>query len=89
MTSASMQQELASTASTSLFDRVGERVRQFMCGLHGHDALLHFERDRLSLVCTSCSYESPGWDIRRVPQEHRHATTPVTRMGLVSKHHTA
>jgi len=43
---------------------VTEKVRQFLCGLHGHDALLHFEQGRLSLQCTSCGYETPGWDLR-------------------------
>ncbi|HUR34547.1 MAG TPA: hypothetical protein VM032_12180 [Vicinamibacterales bacterium] len=40
-------------------------VRQFVCGLHGHDSLMQFERGRLSLKCTSCGHESPGWDLRR------------------------
>ena len=39
------------------------KVRHFICGLHGHDALLHFERERISLQCTSCGYETPGWDL--------------------------
>ena len=43
-------------------------VRQFFCGLHGHDALLHFEPGRLSLQCTSCGYETPGWDLRTTRQ---------------------
>ena len=43
---------------------VTDKVRQFLCGLHGHDALLHFERGRMSLQCTSCGYETPGWDLR-------------------------
>jgi hypothetical protein len=40
------------------------KVRQFICGLHGHDALLHFEQGRISLQCTSCGYETPGWDLK-------------------------
>lgn len=40
------------------------KVRQFVCGLHGHDPLLHFERERISLQCTSCGYETPGWDLK-------------------------
>ena len=40
-------------------------MRQFVCGLHGHDSLMQFERGRLSLKCTSCGHESPGWDLRR------------------------
>ena len=39
------------------------RLRQMMCGLHGHDAVLHFERNRLSLQCVTCGLESPGWAI--------------------------
>jgi hypothetical protein len=40
------------------------KVRQLVCGLHGHDALLHFEQGRISLQCTSCGYETPGWDLK-------------------------
>jgi hypothetical protein len=39
-------------------------LRQFICGLHGHDSLLHFERGRISLLCTSCGHETPGWDVK-------------------------
>jgi hypothetical protein len=47
--------------------RIAEHLRQFVCGLHGHDALLHFDRGRISLLCTSCGYESPGWDVKEAP----------------------
>ena len=43
------------------------KVRQFICGFHGHDALLHFEQGRMSLQCTSCGYETPGWDLKTAP----------------------
>jgi hypothetical protein len=49
--------------SDSLFSRATVQMRQFVCGLHGHDALLHFERGRLSLLCASCGHETPGWDL--------------------------
>lgn len=49
--------------STNLLNSVGESVRQFICGLHGHDALLHFEDGRMSLLCSSCGHETPGWDV--------------------------
>jgi hypothetical protein len=49
---------------TGLITRAFEQVRQFSCGLHGHDALLHFETGRLSMRCTSCGYETPGWDLK-------------------------
>jgi hypothetical protein len=39
------------------------QVRQFICGLHGHDALLHFDQRHVSLLCAACGHESPGWDL--------------------------
>jgi len=55
--------------STGLIDRAAIQVRQLLCGLrlHGHDTLLHFGQERLSLVCTSCGYETPGWELNGVP----------------------
>lgn len=50
------------------------RLQQMMCGLHGHDAVLHFERNRLSLQCLSCGLESPGWAIESATQ----CAKPVT-----------
>jgi hypothetical protein len=50
-------------------------IRQFVCGLHGHDSLLQFERGRLSLKCTSCGHESPGWEIK---SRRDAASAPVT-----------
>jgi hypothetical protein len=47
---------------------VTDKVRQFLCGLHGHDALLHFEQGRMSLQCTSCGFETPGWDLQVAKQ---------------------
>ncbi len=41
------------------------RMRQFVCGLHGHDELLQFERGRLSLKCASCGHETPGWNLAK------------------------
>ena len=53
-------------------------VRQMICGLHGHDALLHFEQGRISLQCTSCGYETPGWDLKSNAAV-AHETEPATR----------
>jgi len=33
------------------------------CALAGHDELLHFEKNRVSLICCSCGHETPGWDV--------------------------
>jgi hypothetical protein len=43
--------------------RAGARLHQLVCGLHGHDPLMHFQRGRVSLRCI-CGYETPGWDVR-------------------------
>jgi hypothetical protein len=45
-------------------------VRQMFCRLHGHDSMLHFEQDRMSLKCVSCGYESPGWELNETPPTH-------------------
>ena len=45
--------------SVSMF----ERLRQMMCGLHGHDALVQFEQDRMFLRCVSCGHETHGWEL--------------------------
>ncbi|MBI2186227.1 MAG: hypothetical protein HYU37_03770 [Acidobacteria bacterium] len=50
-----------------VIDRASKHVRRFLCGLHGHDALLHFEQGRLSLICASCGHETPGWDLTGAP----------------------
>ena len=47
--------------------RVVDRMRQIFCGLHGHDTLLHFEQDRMSLRCVSCGHETPGWELNETP----------------------
>ncbi len=41
------------------------RVQQAICSLHGHDSLLQIERERMFLRCTSCGYETPGWEVTR------------------------
>ena len=75
----------------SLVGRAAEHVRQFLCGLHGHDALLHFEQGRISLQCTSCGYETPGWDVNGVraraeaPQAARH----LIRLPLIGERRVA
>jgi hypothetical protein len=38
-------------------------LRQAFCGLHGHDTMLHFEQERISLRCVSCGHETPGWEL--------------------------
>jgi hypothetical protein len=70
--------------------RVGALVRQFICGLHGHDSLLHFGEGRVSLLCSSCGYETPGWDVKGSAVRRDAPTTPrVVRMPLVGERRVA
>jgi hypothetical protein len=55
--------DYAEPVEGTFFSRTLEHVRQAWCGLHGHDTLLNFERDRMFLRCVSCGHESPGWDV--------------------------
>jgi hypothetical protein len=46
-----------------LVSRLAARFGQVLCGLHGHDAVLHFEGNRVMMRCTSCGHDTPGWEI--------------------------
>jgi hypothetical protein len=43
--------------------RAASRIGQLLCGLRGHDSVLHFEGNRVNMRCTSCGHDSPGWEI--------------------------
>ena len=66
-------------ADDGLGTAVVARVRQMFCGMHGHDNLLQFERDRMFLRCVSCGHESPGWALTETPPT-------VTEVGDASRH---
>jgi hypothetical protein len=40
------------------------RLRHLICGFGGHELVLHFEHDHLSLQCFLCGYQSSGWNLR-------------------------
>ena len=40
-----------------------KRIQSIVCGLHGHDSVLQYERNRMFLRCTSCGHETPGWEV--------------------------
>jgi hypothetical protein len=44
-----------------------DRVREALCGLHGHDHLLQFQQGRMFLRCFSCGHVSPGWELNEAP----------------------
>lgn len=50
-------------STETLLNRAVGRFGQFLCGLRGHDSVLHFEANRVMMRCTSCGHESPGWEI--------------------------
>jgi hypothetical protein len=39
------------------------RLEQLVCRMTGHDDLLRFQPDRLSLHCSLCGYQSAGWEV--------------------------
>src|SRR5688500_607634 len=41
---------------SGLAARMITRLGQVLCGLHGHDAVLHFEANRVMMRCTSCGH---------------------------------
>ena len=47
--------------------RMMDWLRQMFCSLHGHDTMLRFQRERMSLRCVSCGHETPGWSLNEVP----------------------
>jgi len=70
-------QQLTATSGVSAVDRHGHgdtygggivaramgRLGQLLCGVRGHDAVLHFESNRVMMRCTSCGHDTPGWEI--------------------------
>jgi hypothetical protein len=80
-----------SAEDNGVMSRVGEQLRRFICGLHGHDSLLHFGDGRVSLLCSSCGHETPGWDVKGTPARCE-AVRPERRavqMPLVSERRVA
>jgi len=76
--------------SNGMMSRVGEQLRRFICGLHGHDSLLHFEEGRVSLLCSSCGHETPGWDVKGTARREAVRAEPhIVHMPLVSERRVA
>ena len=70
------------TAGGSM-NRAIARFGQLLCGLRGHDSVLHFEGKRVMMRCTSCGHDSPGWEVSgRAPRQRfegdarRHVLAP-------------
>jgi hypothetical protein len=63
-------QQLAATAEVAhderdagVLTRAVGRLGQILCGMRGHDSVLHFEGNRVMMRCTSCGHDTPGWEI--------------------------
>jgi len=50
-------------AVDGLMTRAVARFGQLLCGMRGHDEVLHFEGKRVMMRCTSCGHDTPGWDV--------------------------
>ncbi len=77
-------------AQDGLGGRVLSRLRQTICGLHGHDMLMQFQKDRVFLECVSCGHRSSGWELTDTPRpvrlrEEARPHTPIARPHLVQQ----
>jgi len=46
----------------AIFTSVSRRLRQWACGIYGHDLMLKFDRAHIYLECCNCGHETPGFD---------------------------
>ena len=66
-----------SLAAARLVSSLHDYLRSLVCGLFGHDRLLHFEAERLSLLCVRCGAQTCGWKIDVNPAFRRKTGTTV------------
>ena len=43
--------------------RTVTRLGRLLCGIRGHEPMVHFEGKRVMMRCTSCGHDSPGWEV--------------------------
>lgn len=74
--------------ASGVLARAIERVGQLLCGVRGHDSVLHFEAKRVTMRCTSCGHDTPGWELdgtgprRRFEGDKRHHQLVTSRLVL-------
>ncbi len=61
------------------FAALARQLSWLWCGLHGHQIMLHFEPNKLSLQCSHCGYETEGWEVGRPLMARRQANNPQAR----------
>jgi NAD-dependent SIR2 family protein deacetylase len=74
--------ELTHGRDGSVVARTVTRLGQLFCGLRGHDSVLHFEGNRVNMRCTSCGFDTPGWEISGRAPRRRYEGDP--RRHLIS-----
>ena len=57
----------------------GSPIRQFLCGLGGHELMRSYSPGRICLRCTSCPYETPGWVLKEARQPARRRPALIAR----------
>ena len=50
-------------AVASLLRLIVSFVRQRICALRGHNLMMAFAPQRLSLHCAACDFDTPGWEL--------------------------
>jgi hypothetical protein len=81
-------QQLTATAGVEahtvggLMNRAVAKLGQLLCGMRGHDAVLHFEGKRVMMRCTSCGHDTPGWEVSgRAPRQRFEGDARRHRLG--------
>lgn len=74
---------------TALVARTVTRLGQLLCGVRGHETVMHREGKRMMMRCTTCGYDTPGFEIsEREPRRRfegdarRHQLTTSPRLVL-------
>lgn len=74
---------------TALVARTVTRLGQLLCGVRGHETVMHREGKRMMMRCTTCGYDTPGVEIsEREPRRRfegdarRHQITRSPRLVL-------
>jgi hypothetical protein len=54
--------QMTHEGSATIVSRAMDWLGRMLCGVRGHDSVLHFEGKRVMMRCTSCGHDTPGWD---------------------------
>ena len=69
----------AANLISRMFAAMTRQLARMWCGIHGHEIMLRFEPNRLSLQCSLCGYSTEGWEVGRPMTARRHANNPQAR----------